>query len=363
MLGSAVRRDATAATKRRRADGQGKIRQRTKPHVNVGTIGHIDHGKTTLTAAIMKVRVEEGPGEGDQRTRTSPRAARFATTTKIVTIAVSHVEYESAEAPLRARRLPRPRRLHQEHDHGRGADGRRDPGGVARSTGRCRRPASTCFSRARSVCQHIVVALNKCDAVDDPEMLELVEMEVRELLNKYKFHGDTRRSCASRALPALQGDAKWDRDDQGADRRARRADPGAGSRHRQAVPDGDRGRVLDQGPRHGRHGPHRARHGQGQRRGRDPRLPRHRRRRSSRASRCSASCSTRARRATTSAALLRGIEKDDVERGQILCKPGSHQDAQEVRGRGLRPEEGRGRPSHAVLHATTVRSSTCARPT
>ena len=80
----------------------------------------------------------------------------------------------------------------------------------ARSTRSCRRRASTFFSLARSVCTHIVVALNKCDAVEDPEMLDLVEMEVRELLNKYKFHGDTAKVVQVAAFPALNGDAKWE---------------------------------------------------------------------------------------------------------------------------------------------------------
>ena len=109
---------------------------------------------------------------------------------------------------------------------------------------------------------HIVVFLNKCDAVEDAEMLDLVEMEVRELLSKYKFDGDNAKVVRGAALPALNGDAKWEETIGELLGGARHGDPGAGARHRQAVPDGDRGRVLDQGPRHGGHGPHRARHGQ-----------------------------------------------------------------------------------------------------
>ena len=124
--------------------------QRTKPHVNVGTIGHIDHGKTTLTAALVKVQSKKGLAKAISYADIA-KGGTVRDETKTVTIAVSHVEYESREAPLRARRLPRPRRLHQEHDHGRGADGRRDPRRVARSTRSCRRRASTCCSRARSV--------------------------------------------------------------------------------------------------------------------------------------------------------------------------------------------------------------------
>ena len=101
--------------------------------MNVGTIGHIDHGKTTLTAALVKVQSKKGLAKVISY-KDIAKGGTVRDETKTVTIAVAHVEYESDEAPLRARRLPGPRRLHQEHDHGRGADGRRDPGGVARST-------------------------------------------------------------------------------------------------------------------------------------------------------------------------------------------------------------------------------------
>ena len=100
--------------------------ERTKPHCNVGTIGHVDHGKTTLTAAITKTLAEAGGADFvpfDMIDKAPEERARG------ITIATAHVEYETESASLRARRLPRPRGLHQEHDHGCGADGRRDPGG------------------------------------------------------------------------------------------------------------------------------------------------------------------------------------------------------------------------------------------
>ena len=102
---------------------------RTKPHCNIGTIGHVDHGKTSLTAAITKVLAETGGATFtayDQIDKAPEEKARG------ITISTAHVEYETEEPPLRPRRLPRPRRLREEHDHGRGADGRRDPGGVGR---------------------------------------------------------------------------------------------------------------------------------------------------------------------------------------------------------------------------------------
>ena len=102
--------------------------ERTKPHVNVGTIGHIDHGKTTLTAAITKVLAEKGGEHGRARLRVDRQGARGA--------AARHHDQHGArrvrdgQPPLRARRLPGARRLHQEHDHGRRPDGRRDPRGL-----------------------------------------------------------------------------------------------------------------------------------------------------------------------------------------------------------------------------------------
>ena len=101
--------------------------QRTKPHCNIGTIGHIDHGKTTLTAAITKVLAEKGGATFvpfDQIDKAPEERARG------ITIATAHVEYETGKPALRACRLPGSCRLHQEHDHRGGADGRRDPGGV-----------------------------------------------------------------------------------------------------------------------------------------------------------------------------------------------------------------------------------------
>ena len=100
--------------------------ERTKPHCNVGTIGHVDHGKTTLTAAITKILAETGGAtftSYDQIDKAPEEKARG------ITINTAHVEYETDEPALRACRLPGARRLREEHDHGRGADGRGDFGG------------------------------------------------------------------------------------------------------------------------------------------------------------------------------------------------------------------------------------------
>ena len=106
---------------------------RTKPHCNVGTIGHVDHGKTTLTAALTRVSADRGwtttAVSYDQVAKASESQGR-RDPTKILTIATSPRGVFDGEAPLRARGLPGACRLRQEHDHGRGADGRRHPGGV-----------------------------------------------------------------------------------------------------------------------------------------------------------------------------------------------------------------------------------------
>jgi len=106
--------------------------ERTKPHVNIGTIGHVDHGKTTLTAAITKVMASKGLAQfkAFDSIDNAPEERERG-----ITIATAHVEYETTQASLRPRRLPGPCRLRQEHDHRCGADGRRHPGLFG-----CRRP-------------------------------------------------------------------------------------------------------------------------------------------------------------------------------------------------------------------------------
>ena len=171
----------------------------------------------------------------------------------------------------------------------------------------------------------LVVFLNKIDLVDDPELLELVELELRELLTKYEFPGDeipiirgcSRPACENPTDPAAAKPI---------DDLVKALDeyiPEPVRDDRQAVPDADRGRVLDQGPRHGRHRPDRAR-------GRSRSATRSRssastptRTRSSPASRCSRRRSTRAEAGDNVGVLLRGVEKNDLERGQVICKPGS----------------------------------------
>ena len=197
--------------------------ERNKPHCNIGTIGHVDHGKTSLTAAITKILAKTGGATFtayDQIDKAPEERERG------ITISTAHVEYETTEPPLRARRLPGPRRLREEHDHGRGADGRRDPGGVARPTARCRRRASTSCWPARSACRRWWCYMNKVDMVDDPELLDLVELEVRELLKSYQFPGDD--------IPVVRGSALMALEDKNAGA-GRAVDPEADGRGRHAT--------------------------------------------------------------------------------------------------------------------------------
>ena len=172
---------------------------------------------------------------------------------------------------------------------------------------------------------YIVVFLNKVDVVDDPELLDLVELEVRELLSKYQFPGDTVPVIRGAAIKALNGE-KGEFADEAILRLYEALDTygaAAGASDRPAVPDADRRRVLDLGPRHGGDRADRARQDQGRRGSRDRRAARHPEVGGDRASRCSASCSDEGVAGDNVGCLLRGIDKDEVERGQVLCKPGS----------------------------------------
>ena len=141
--------------------------ERTKPHANVGTIGHIDHGKTTLTAALLAVLSKTGKAEIKSYADIA-KGGTVRDETKTVTIAAAHVEYESDKRHYAHVDCPRPCGLRQEHDHGRRADGRRDPGGQRRG-----RPdaadARTHPAGPPGWCARDCRGLNKVDLVDDPD--------------------------------------------------------------------------------------------------------------------------------------------------------------------------------------------------
>ena len=181
---------------------------RTKPHVNVGTIGHIDHGKTTLTAAIVKVQSQKKLAK-EIKYADIAKGGTVRDETKTVTIAAAHVEYESNKRHYAHVDCPG----HADYIKNMITGAAQMDGAilVVSALDSVMPQTREHVLLARQVgLNHLVVFLNKCDAVDDPEMLDLVEMEVRELLNKYKFDGDNAPVIRGASLPALNGDAKWE---------------------------------------------------------------------------------------------------------------------------------------------------------
>jgi elongation factor Tu len=182
---------------------------RSKPHVNVGTIGHIDHGKTTLTASLVKVQSKKNLAK-EIKYADIAKGGIVRDETKTVTIAVSHVEYESATRHYAHVDCPG----HADYIKNMITGAAQMDGAilVVSALDSVMPQTREHVLLAKQVgLNHIVVALNKCDAVEDKEMLELVEMEVRELLSKYKFPGDTAKVVQVAALPALNGDATWEK--------------------------------------------------------------------------------------------------------------------------------------------------------
>ncbi|MFZ0128935.1 MAG: elongation factor Tu [Candidatus Dormiibacterota bacterium] len=178
--------------------------QSTKPHVNVGTIGHIDHGKTTLTAAITKVLSENVGGDNafvsfDKIDNAPEEKARG------ITIATAHVEYETATRHYAHVDCPG----HADYIKNMITGAAQMDGAilvVAATDGPMPQTREHIVLARQVGVPYIVVALNKCDAVDDEELLELVELEVRELLSRYDFPGDDIPVVRVSALKALEGD-------------------------------------------------------------------------------------------------------------------------------------------------------------
>src|SRR4051812_37210228 len=182
---------------------------RSKPHVNVGTIGHIDHGKTTLTAALVKVQSKKGLAK-EIKYADIAKGGIVRDETKTVTIAVSHVEYESATRHYAHVDCPG----HADYIKNMITGAAQMDGAilVVSALDSVMPQTREHVLLAKQVgLNHIVVALNKCDAVEDKDMLELVEMEVRELLTKYKFPGDTAQVVKVAAFPALNGEEKCEK--------------------------------------------------------------------------------------------------------------------------------------------------------
>ena len=180
---------------------------RDKPHMNVGTIGHIDHGKTTLTAAIMKVMSDKHGGEVKSY-KDIAKGGTERDETKTVTIATSHVEYQTGNRHYAHVDCPG----HADYVKNMITGAAQMDGAILVVSGvdgpMPQTKEHVLLARQVGV-PTMVVFMNKCDAVDDPDLLELVEMEVRELLSKYEYDGDNIPVVQGSALGALNGEEKW----------------------------------------------------------------------------------------------------------------------------------------------------------
>jgi len=184
--------------------------ERTKPHVNVGTIGHVDHGKTTLTAALTKVSADKGLATYipyDTVAKASESQGR-RDATKILTIATSHVEYSTDERHYAHVDCPG----HADYVKNMITGAAQMDGAilvVSAVDGPMPQTREHILLARQVNVPAIVVFLNKCDLIDDPELLDLVELEVRELLSKYEYAGDEIPVIRGAALKAIEGDAKY----------------------------------------------------------------------------------------------------------------------------------------------------------
>ena len=299
--------------------------ERSKPHVNIGTIGHVDHGKTTLTAAISKTLSENDGSHGTAH-------ADFTAFDMIdkapeerergITISIAHIEYETDTRHYAHVDCPG----HADYVKNMITGAAQMDGAIlviAATDGPMAQTREHILLARQVGVPYIVVFLNKCDMVDDEELIELVEMEVRELLDSYEFPGDDTPIIRGSALKALEGDKEWQEQGLGAHGRCGLLHPDSRPRRRQAVPDGRRGRHDHHRPRHRCHRPCGAR-----------RAPCRTTRWRSWVSRetqntvCTGIEMFRklldeAQAGDNIGCLLRGIKREEIDRGQVLCKPGS----------------------------------------
>ncbi|MDX1741230.1 MAG: GTP-binding protein, partial [Rhodothermales bacterium] len=181
--------------------------QRTKPHVNVGTIGHVDHGKTTLTAAITQVLSKRVTGNVIRSFDSIDNAPEERE--RGITIATAHVEYETEERHYAHVDCPG----HADYVKNMVTGAAQMDGAilvVAATDGPMPQTREHILLARQVGVPYIVVFLNKVDLVDDEELLELVEMEVRELLDQYEFPGDDIPIISGSALGALNGESEWE---------------------------------------------------------------------------------------------------------------------------------------------------------
>ena len=215
--------------------------ERNKPHVNIGTIGHVDHGKTTLTAAITMALAQVGGAEAmryDQIDKAPEEKARG------ITINTAHVEYQTEKRHYAHVDCPG----HADYVKNMITGAAQMDGAilvVSAADGPMPQTREHILLSRQVGVPYIIVFMNKTDQVDDPELLELVEMEIRELLNEYDFPGDDIADHQGlRAAGAGSADGWQGREDDPrvpvhlrADGRCRQLHSGSGSRDRQAVPD------------------------------------------------------------------------------------------------------------------------------
>jgi elongation factor Tu len=227
--------------------------ERTKPHVNVGTIGHVDHGKTTLTAAITTVLSSKFGGEAkayDQIDAAPEEKARG------ITINTAHVEYETKNRHYAHVDCPG----HADYVKNMITGAAQMDGAIlvcSAADGPMPQTREHILLARQVGVPYMVVFMNKCDMVDDAELLELVEMELRELLSKYDFPGrrhPDRQGLGPEGARRRQGRAGRS-GHHGPGRCPGQLHPDARARHRQALPDADRRRLLDLRSRHRRDGP------------------------------------------------------------------------------------------------------------
>src|SRR5687767_6121369 len=183
--------------------------QRTKPHVNVGTIGHVDHGKTTLTAAMTAVMEAKGLGKAKAYADIA-KGGTVRDETKTVTIAAAHVEYETDKRHYAHVDCPG----HADYVKNMITGAAQMDGGilvVSAADGPMPQTREHVLLARQVGVPYIVVFMNKCDMVDDPELLDLVELEVRELLSSYEFPGDEIPVIRGSALKAVSGDPEGEK--------------------------------------------------------------------------------------------------------------------------------------------------------
>ena len=296
--------------------------ERTKPHVNIGTIGHIDHGKTSLTAAITKYLALKGEAEYrafDSIDNAPEERARG------ITIAIAHVEYQTDARHYAHVDCPG----HADYIKNMITGAAQMDGAilvVAATDGPMPQTREHILLAHQVEVPYMVVFLNKVDAVDDPELLDLVELEVRELLSKYHFPGDEIPVVRGSALKALEaGNDPADPAYACIQELLDAVDslhPDPRARGRQAVPDARRGRLRDQGPGHRRDG--RIERGI-VKVGDEVEIVgiRPTRKIVVTGVEMFKKLLDEGRAGDNVGCLLRGIERDDIERGQVLAKTGS----------------------------------------